>query len=111
MIPLVLAPLPSPLRVDPDGVVRVGPTRVTLDTLIGAFSVGCTPEEIVAKYPSVDMADAYAVVAHYLRNRAAFDAYLASRAVDSAHVRAEVEARSPLGDVRARLLARRPLAS
>lgn len=108
---LEIAPVRSPLRVDADGVVRVGMTRVTLDTVIGAFAAGCTPEEIVVKYPSLELADAYAVIAHYLRDRPAIDRYLASRATAAESVRGEVEARSPLGDVRARLLARRPLAS
>jgi hypothetical protein len=34
---------PSPLRVDEGGTIRVGATRVTLDTLIAAFGAGATP--------------------------------------------------------------------
>ena len=37
---------PLPLTVDEGGVVRVGKTRVTLDTLVAAFFDGATPEEI-----------------------------------------------------------------
>jgi len=36
----------------------VAASRVTLDTLVGAFLNGCTVEEIVMKYPSLDLGDA-----------------------------------------------------
>jgi hypothetical protein len=34
---------PLPLQINPDGVVRVGETRVTLDTVVAAFNQGSTP--------------------------------------------------------------------
>ena len=40
---------PAPLTINPDGVVKVGGTRVTLDTVIFVFKQGATAEEIV--YP------------------------------------------------------------
>jgi uncharacterized protein (DUF433 family) len=106
-----LPPRAPPLRTDADGVVRVGGTRVTLDTVVGAFLNGCTTEEIVTKYPSLDLADVYAVIAYYLWNRPAVDAYLAERADEARVVREEVERRSPSADLRERLLARKQLAS
>ena len=45
-----------PLTTDHDGVVRVGRTRVTLDTVLGAFAEGATTEEIALQYPSLDLA-------------------------------------------------------
>ena len=36
---------PIPLQTDADGVVRVGGTRVTLDTVVAAFADGATAEE------------------------------------------------------------------
>jgi uncharacterized protein (DUF433 family) len=65
-----------PLRFDADGVCRVAGTRVTLLTLIDAFLKGDAPEEIYQEYPSVDLADAYAVIAFYLARRDEIDAYL-----------------------------------
>jgi molybdopterin/thiamine biosynthesis adenylyltransferase len=38
---------PLPLQLNPDGVVRGGKTRVTLDTAVSAFNQGSTAEEIV----------------------------------------------------------------
>jgi uncharacterized protein (DUF433 family) len=42
---------PAPLTVDPDGVVRVTETRITLDTVVAVFRQGATAEEIVPRYP------------------------------------------------------------
>ena len=100
-----------PLRTDADGVIRVGGTRVTLDTVVTAYLNGSTTEEIVASYPVLELADVHAVIAHYLWNRAAVDAYLAERAADAHAVREEVERRSPAADLRERLLSRKRLAS
>jgi uncharacterized protein (DUF433 family) len=101
----------APLRSDADGVVRIGATRITLDTLVGAFLNGCTAEEIAMKYPSLDLADVYAVIAHYLWNRAEIDGYLAQRASEARVVRDEVEQRGSTTGLRDRLLARKRLAS
>jgi hypothetical protein len=50
---------PPPLRTDADGVARVGGTRVRLETVVTAFNNGCGAEEIVLKYPSLDLKDVY----------------------------------------------------
>lgn len=53
---------PAPIEIDPQGVVRVAKTRVTLDTVVTAFLEGCTPEEIGAQYPSLQLSDIYLVI-------------------------------------------------
>lgn len=65
-----------PLRFDAHGVCRVADTRVTLLTMIDAFLEGGTAEEIYREYPSVSLADVYAVIAFYLGHRDEIDAYL-----------------------------------
>ena len=40
-----------PIHTDANGVVRVAGTRVTLDTLVGAFETGATAEEIASSTP------------------------------------------------------------
>jgi uncharacterized protein (DUF433 family) len=98
---------PVPLAYDAEGVLRVAGTRVRLDTVVGAFRLGATAEEVAQQYPAVDLAAVYAVIAFYLRRRPAVDAYLAAQAARAGEVRAEAEAHfDPVG-VRARLLARR----
>jgi len=96
-----------PIETDDDGVIRVGKTRVTLDTLVAAFKDGATPEEIAQQYPSVSLADVYSIIGYYLRRSADVEAYLAKRGEQAGQVRTENEARfSPFG-VRERLVARR----
>lgn len=104
---LTLDSLPIPLRVDQDGVVRVGKTRVTLDIVVAAFEEGRTPEEIVQQYTTLDPADVYAVIGYYLRHRSEVDAYLQERQRQAEEVRRQNEARFDPGGVRDRLLARR----
>jgi len=104
---LVIAHEPVPLQATEDGVVRVGGTRVTLDTVVGAFEQGATAEEIVQQYPSLHLADAYAVIGYYLRHRDEVEVYLATRGEHSRRVRQENEARFDPTGIRARLLARR----
>lgn len=50
---------PIPLVADANGVIRVGRTRVTLDTVITAFLEGATAEEIREQYPSLQLSDIY----------------------------------------------------
>jgi uncharacterized protein (DUF433 family) len=95
-----------PLRTDPAGVVRVGNTRVTLDTVISAFRDGSTAEEIVQQYPSLNLADVYCVIGYYLRRTSEVDAYLQKRRNDSEVSRNQNESRFDPSGVRARLLAR-----
>ena len=57
-VTLMIAAEPIPLEADGEGVVRVGGTRVTLDTVVAAFNEGATAEEIVYQYPSLDLAAA-----------------------------------------------------
>lgn len=98
---------PIPLERDTDGVVRVGGTRVTLDTVVMAFNEGATAEEIVQQYPSLSLADVYAVIGYYLRQRPAVEAYLYQRRQQAEEVRRQNEAQFDPHGVRERLLARR----
>jgi uncharacterized protein (DUF433 family) len=95
------------LQMDADGVLRVGGTRVRLDSVIGAFHAGCDPEEILLKYPSLNLTDVYAVIAYYLWHRGDVDAYLAAQQASADQVRKGNEARFPKDGVRDRLIARR----
>jgi uncharacterized protein (DUF433 family) len=96
-----------PMVLDADGVIRVGGTRVTLDTLIGAFHEGATPGEIAHQYPSVALGDIYEVIGYTLRHPDAIASYLAQRSVVAKNVRAENEQRRPVDGIRERLLSRR----
>lgn len=96
-----------PLEVDADGIVRVGGTRVTFETVVTAFEEGATAEEILYQYPSLALADVYAVIGYYLRRRPEVEAYLCWRQQQAENVRRQNESRFDPRGVRDRLLARR----
>lgn len=97
---------PAPLTTDQDGVMRVGGTRVTLETLVIAFHQGVSAEGIVQQYPSLRLADVYAAIGYYLNHQDEVDAYLTSQADEAAVVRQQNEARFDPQGIRARLVAR-----
>ena len=95
-----------PLRTGTDGVIRVSGTRVTVDTLIGAFRDGSTAEEIVQQYPSLPLADVYQVLGYYLKHAAELEEYLSRREAQFENIRRTHEFRFDPHGVRDRLRAR-----
>ncbi|MGH3943304.1 MAG: DUF433 domain-containing protein [Pseudonocardiaceae bacterium] len=85
----------------------MGRSRVTLDVVVGAFREGATAEEIVHQYPTLDLADVYAVISYYLRHQGEVKAYLSCRRDEAATVRRQNETRVDPSGIRERLLARR----
>ena len=73
---------PIPIVLGQDGVMRVRGTRVTLDTVLSAFSEGATAEEIAQRYPSISLADVYQVIGYGLRHSSELEPYLARRRQD-----------------------------
>ncbi|MBZ5626736.1 MAG: DUF433 domain-containing protein [Acidobacteriia bacterium] len=61
---LAIAPESLPLIEDSAGVIRVGGTRVTLETVVEAFNEGATAEEIAAQYPALHLGDIYATITY-----------------------------------------------
>jgi uncharacterized protein (DUF433 family) len=104
---LIDQPQPVPLEADPDGIIRVRGTRVTLDTVVAAFQRGATAEEITQQYPTLALADVYSVIGYFLRRQDQVAAYLAERTAARETARHENEARFDPQGVRGRLLARR----
>jgi uncharacterized protein (DUF433 family) len=98
---------PVPLRVDDDGAIRVGGTRVTLDTLVAAYRNGATPEEIAEQYPALRLDDVYSAIGYVLRHGQQVGEYLRKRLVAAEQVEEQNEARWPSQGIRDRLMARR----
>ena len=95
-----------PLQIDDAGAVRVGGTRVTLDTVIGEFLDGASPESIAETYPAVSLADVYATISYYLRHRDQVDEYLRRREENGERLRRQIESSPDYQERRQRLLAR-----
>jgi uncharacterized protein (DUF433 family) len=103
---LTIAVDPVPLRSDERGIYRVGATRVTLDTVVGAFKDGATPEEIVQQFDTLDLGDVYAVLSYYLHHRAEVENYLSRQEDVARQLQTELEGRAEVVGIRDRLLAR-----
>lgn len=99
--------MPVPLIASEGGVIRIDNTRVRLDTVVYAFNEGYTAEEIVTQYPSLNLSDVYAVIAYYLNDRMAVDAYVAERAEQASAIRSEIEARPEYRAFRQKLIDKR----
>ena len=100
-------PEAPPLRVDEDEVIRVGRTRVTLDTLVAAFERGDTPEEIARNYDALSLGEVYQAIGYYLGHQAEVNAYLERRQSSRAASQLEAESQHNPSGIRQRLLARR----
>jgi uncharacterized protein (DUF433 family) len=98
---------PAPLEFTTDGVIRIGKTRVTLDTVIAVFKQGTTAEEIAYRYPSLKLADIYATIAFYLNHQQEVEVYLQQRQQQAQEIRKINEARFDSQGMRNRLLARK----
>ncbi len=99
---------PVPLRDDGRGGFRVGDSRVPLDVVLGEYENGADAESIVNAYPTLLLADVYAVIAYYLRHRDEVNDHLWKRQGEAAELRKEIESKQPdRAQLRARLLERR----
>ena len=96
-----------PINTDEHSVVRVGGTRVTLESVITAFQMGATSEEIVMQFPVLELGDVYAVIGYYLKNRGDVEAYLQEQEVLGAQSRRTIQEKFSQTDLRARLLERK----
>jgi uncharacterized protein (DUF433 family) len=76
---LVLEQETPPLQEDETGAIRVGNSRVLLETVIRAFQDGASPESIVHRYSTLSLSDVYNTIGYYLRHQAAVEAYLEQR--------------------------------
>ena len=86
-----------PLRIEPNGAVRVsGPqTRVNFEFVVWSHKAGETPEQIQEALPTLELADIYAVIAYYLHHTEEVEAYM--REVERAEEEAiaDIDARYP----------------
>lgn len=104
---LVNAPSPHPLREDAHGVIRIGQTRVTLESIVALFEQGASAEEIALRYEALTLGEVYAALSFYMAYPDDVDAYLRSQRRASDQARVHAEQRSPFTELRRRLLARK----
>jgi uncharacterized protein (DUF433 family) len=90
--PLMLS---VPLHEEPQGVLRVGNSRVLLELVILAHQRGASPQDIVRMYDSLELADVYAVVAYYLAHPAEIDEYLRKCDEQAETIQHQIESSQP----------------
>ena len=103
---LTFTPLPVPLQEDTHGTIRVGGTRVTLETVIYSYRQGDSPEEIASSFDTLKLADIYAVITYYLRHQEEVKAYLRRQEGEAEAIRRKIESQPGYEDLRKRILAR-----
>ena len=87
-----------PLRLDDQGTIRVGQSRVTLDLVIDAYHRGVSPATIAQQFSSVTLAEIYGTITYYLQHQSAMDEYLNERATATVPLLDRLEAEAnPVG--------------
>lgn len=86
-----LEAIPVPLRDDGHGGLRVGQTRVRLESVWHLYQQGASPADMVRAYDTLQLADVYAVLAWTLRHPEDVTAYLKRRDEEAAAVRRHLE--------------------
>ncbi|WP_414755477.1 DUF433 domain-containing protein [Anabaena sp. CCY 9910] len=101
LVTLTIVAESAPQKANKDGVMLVGKTCVTLDSVVAVFKQGVTAEEIVYCYPSLNLADIYATIVFYLNHQSEVEPYLQQRQQQSQQMRAMNQAKfdpQSLGD-------------
>jgi uncharacterized protein (DUF433 family) len=65
------------VRTDELGTMRVGDTRVSLDSVVAGYQRGDSPEAIQRSYRTLTTEAVYGAIAYYLSHKAEVDQYLA----------------------------------
>lgn len=103
----VVGTIPKPVRLDEGGGLKVGKTRVSLDSVVYAFNRGEDAVEIQRNFDTLSLAEIHSAIAYYLHNKAKVDAYLERQLVRFDKMKAEHEAKYPPNITREMLLARK----
>jgi len=91
-----------------DGTIRVGKTRVALESIVHHFSLGATAEEIAQKFPALKLAEIYGVISYFLDNHEEVAKYVLQQEADGDELQTELKPRfqTATDELRQRILAR-----
>jgi uncharacterized protein (DUF433 family) len=105
-MPATLIAEPLPLPEDSSGTIRVGGSRVTLDTVVHAYESGRSPEQIVESFPTLTLGHVFGALSYYHQHRDEVRRYLERRERRAEKLRRKIEAQQPPAPTRAELEAR-----
>jgi uncharacterized protein (DUF433 family) len=80
-----------PLTTTEFGTIRIGQSRVSLDSVVYHYKQGATAESIAESFPSLNLPDIYAVIAYYLANRESVEEYLRQQEAEADLLREQIE--------------------
>ena len=76
---------------DSTGALRVGQSRVMLDSVLAAWGQGHSPETIQQQFPALSLEEVYGAITYYLSHRDDVQAYLQRQEALWQALRAEAE--------------------
>ena len=85
--------------------------RVALHHIVHRYNEGASPEMLVQQYPTLSLGLIYKVIAFYLENRVAIDAYVADVQAEVARQAAQPRRGPTANDMKKRLDALQPAQS
>lgn len=95
-----------PFHWDEAGGIRIGSSRVTLDSILASYHNGSTPEEIAIQFSVLRLEDIYSAIAYYLNHQQDVNSYLEQRDQQVQQLRQQLTQKHNLVDLRKRLLTR-----
>jgi uncharacterized protein (DUF433 family) len=110
---LTLEAIPVPLHDDGHGGLRVGRTRVSLESVWHMHQQGASPADVVRAFDTLELADVHAVLAWALRHADDLGAYLKRRDEEAVQIRRRLEeagltpTRAQSAELKEKLIARR----
>ena len=84
-----------PIRIDENGRMRVGNTRVLLNLVVYEFWQGRTPDSIIEAYSTLSLEDVYLAIGYYLRHREEIDAHIHREDNEARELQQKIEAKYP----------------
>ena len=88
-------PVDSRIGWDEHGVPRIVGTRVHLHYVLYQYKQGESPEQIIGHYPTLKLADVYAVIAYYLQNKEEMEEFYRKAEEEEEQSYAEMVANNP----------------
>jgi uncharacterized protein (DUF433 family) len=95
--------LPEFLQQDSDRWIHISGHRIGLEDVVYHYNEGCSPEMLLAEFPTLSLALIHKLLGFYLDNRSEVDAYVTACEEDIERERATHPRGPDLAELRARL--------
>jgi hypothetical protein len=84
---------------------------VSLDSIVHHYKLGASAEQIVQKFPRLELADVYAAIAYYLNHEETIEEYLREQEAKGDEMQRRIESdpqyQKKSAELRARILSRK----